>query len=230
MWKTVDRWKVLDRCLAALLAVATLCLAYSAWESADTARQSADTARQSAESASESAAATRDIAEIVQGVADSAAQSVETTREWFELSQRPFVYPQTPRLALVDPSSRQVRAVLQLEDVANVPAIVQKVCTWQNRTLLDYDRRQYDDVTVRETSIVFGPVHYNVNFPAIVAPQSGQAVRMNISLVYTFARDGSDAPYTWRMDAVAAFAVADDGDVSLQVAPTLVRREDEERC
>ena len=126
--------------------------------------------------------------EIVKGVADSAERSVETTRKWFELSQRPFVYPAVWQVAIVDRNSRRARVVVQLTDSAEVPATAQKVCIWQDRVLIDYDRRPYEDVTVRERSLVFGPVYYNVNFRDIVLPeQQDQGVRMHLSLVYTFA-------------------------------------------
>ena len=94
----------------------------------------------------------------------------------------------------------------------------------RDRALIDYDRRPYEDVTVRETSLVFGPVHYNVNFPAIVlSDRQGQGVRMHLSLVYTFARDGAEQHYTWRMDAVAEFTGSTSDVVSLQARPTVVR-------
>ena len=217
-------WKVVERCLTAALTLATIYLAYSASDSADAARESAKTA-------STSAAATREIAEIVKGVADSAERSVETTRKWFELSQRPFVYPAVWQVAIVDRNSRRARVVVQLTDSAEVPATVQKVCIWQDRVLIDYDRRPYEDVTVRERSVVFGPVHYNVNFRDIVLPeQQDQGVRMHLSLVYTFARDGAEQRYTWRMDTVAELAGSTSGVVSLQTFATVVRTIDDEPC
>ena len=224
MWEAVDRWRVVDRCLRFLLAVATLYLAFSA-------RESADTARQSAESAAASAAATRDIAEIVQGIADSADRSVETTREWIELSQRPFVVPTTWELTREAGTPRQAAFRAQLHDSANVPATIQKVCIVQSPAFLDYDRRRYDDITTREPSILFEPLYYAVSFPAIIVPQQQDGTQVRyLSVVYTFAREGSERRHTWRADAVARFGARSDGEISYNVTTTLVRPVGEEPC
>ena len=192
-------WKVIDRCSTLVTLACTMVLAVATFYLAIGARESADTARQSAESSSASAAATRDIAELVKAVADSAAQSVETTKRSFELSQRPFLYVKKWRI--VDATRARARVQAELHDYVQVPAQVQKVCIWQDAQLSDYARRQYDNVTVREPSVAFGPHHYNVHFPYVAYPQSGQRMRMHLGLVYTFARDGSDSTHTWRADA-----------------------------
>ena len=129
-------WNVVDRCLTVALTIATIYLAYSASDSANTARESA-------ESASESAAAAQHIAQTVSGVAESAAQSVATTSKWFELSQRPFVYPKTWQPEWTDRDSRRARLIALIEDFAKVPTTIQKVCIWQGPALIDYDRRRY---------------------------------------------------------------------------------------
>ena len=101
---------------------------------------------------------------------------------------------------------------------------------WQGGELIDYARRQYDNVTTREPSVAFGPLYYNVLFPSVARPQSGQRLRIHLGLVYTFTRDGSESHYTWRADAIAELTGSADGRLPFEFVPTLVRPVDAEPC
>ena len=215
--------KMVDRCFQGALALATLFLAYSAMESADTAREAAETTNATA-------AATREIAEVVKGIAESAERSAEATSTWFEFTQRPFIYPKIWEVTR-GTGYRSARVQAQLHDYATVPAAVHKVCIWQGMYLIDYDRRQYKNATVREPSVVFGPVFYRVLFPdSLLSERQGESRTAHLSVVYTFARDGSEQHHIWRADAIANLGTDASGELTFRAVLSVVRPLDVEPC
>ena len=80
------------------------------------AAYSAFSAMQSAETAEESAALSRD--------------SVAIAREWLESSERALVAPKEWSIVGIETDPLRVVIQAQLQDIADVPTTISKVCVW----------------------------------------------------------------------------------------------------
>ena len=167
-------------------------LAYNALQSAKTAADIAAGVEQTASAALASAAAATKSAEVASDTAD-------TARRWLELSQKAFVAP-TEWVKRTDRTGRPTLYAM-LRDVAGVPAIVTRVCTWQHGEFLAYDRRRYTDATVQGGSLAYRSLHYEVPFLLIDTPKQHNSNTVHLGVVYTFSREDAPTAETWRVDA-----------------------------
>ena len=187
-------WNMLAQLSTPVLAVATLYLAFSAKDSAESARKAAETA-------GETVAAVKEVVELVRETANTASASVDITREWFELSQRPFI-----NLGGWEIEGRVGGVVVirgKLNDIANVPTTIEKVCVWSGAQQVIDSLRNYVPVGLAENVIAFMDHHQWVLYGPLPLRSLAEGQPLGyLSTVYTFSREGTSASETWRVDSI----------------------------
>ncbi len=196
-WTAVRKWaasfsNVLAAASTPVLAGATLYLACSARDSADSAREAAEAATKTVEVASV-------IVGTVKDTADAAKASVDVTREWFELSQRPFVNLSGWRIIRIN-NSMVIRGTLN--DIANVPTHIETVCVWAGLQQTVDSQKTYHKIELAENAIAFMDHHQWIQYPPLQWRnlEDGQAAGF-LSTMYTISREGTRRKEHWRVES-----------------------------